>query len=149
MTYTVSSGALNSTPSIRVCTRRNIHLLTPILIVQHPLSTYSTIYSILLVQFTSLAVLFHNLCLGPLCHLSSIPNLSSMAEIWPYFHIRLNPAQTDLGYEAGFEHTFVVQPNCLSVAQFKFRQFTPLVFHKLNLRYLTTMCCIMLLIYCL
>ena len=72
-----------------------------------------------------------------------------MAEIWPYFHIRLNPAQTDLGYEAGFEHTLVVQPNCLSVAQFKFRQFTPLVFHKLNLKYLTTMCCIMLLIYCL
>jgi len=54
-------------------TRRNIHPLTPILIINHPLSTSSTmIHSILLVQFTCKAVLFRNLSPG---------NLSSTS--WP------------------------------------------------------------------
>ena len=44
-------------------TRRNIHPLTPILFIRHP---STTIYSILLVQFTYLTVLFHNLSPGPL-----------------------------------------------------------------------------------
>ena len=49
-------------------TRRNIHPLTPILIIGHPLSTspFTTIHSILCVQFTCLTVLFDNLSAGPL-----------------------------------------------------------------------------------
>ena len=49
-------------------TRRNIHPLTPILIINHPLSTSSIykIHSILLVQFTCLTILFHNLSPGSL-----------------------------------------------------------------------------------
>jgi len=49
-------------------TRRNIHPLTPILFIRHPyqLPPSTTIYSILLVQFTCLTVLFHNLSPGPL-----------------------------------------------------------------------------------
>ena len=44
-----------------VTTRQNIHPLTPILIIRHPLSTSSSYYSIFLVQFTCLTVLYHNL----------------------------------------------------------------------------------------
>ena len=46
-------------------TKRNIHALTPILIIKHLLSPTTT-HSILLVQFTCLTVLFHNLSPGRL-----------------------------------------------------------------------------------
>jgi len=46
-----------------VCTRRNIHPLTPIVVISHPLplSPSITIHGILAVQFTCLTVFFHNL----------------------------------------------------------------------------------------
>jgi len=48
-------------------TRRNIHPLTSVLIINRPLSTSSAmIHSILFVKFICLTVLFHNLCPGPL-----------------------------------------------------------------------------------
>jgi len=43
-----------------VGTRRNIHPLTPIMVIDHPLSA-SSIHGILPVQFTCLTVFFHNL----------------------------------------------------------------------------------------
>jgi len=47
-------------------TKRNIHQLTPILTIKRPLSTSSTTtYSILLIQFTRLTVLFHHFSPGP------------------------------------------------------------------------------------
>jgi len=49
-------------------TRRNIHPLTPILIINHffQLTTSTAIHSILPVQFTSLTVFLHNIFLSPL-----------------------------------------------------------------------------------
>ena len=48
--------------------KKNIHPITPILIIRHPLSTSlsTTIHTILLGQFTCLTVFFHNLSPGPL-----------------------------------------------------------------------------------
>jgi len=58
--------------SLMAGTRRNIHPLTPILIVKHSyqLPPSTTIHSVLLVQFACLTVLFHNLCQGPLWSIS-------------------------------------------------------------------------------
>ena len=64
------SGPLSGLPRW-ANTRRNIHPLTPILIVNHPyqLSPSTTIYSILLVPFTCLAVFFSTTFLQVLCGL--------------------------------------------------------------------------------
>ena len=61
------NGPLSGNIQVGRYQKKHSHILTPILIIKHPLSTSSTkIHSILLVQFMCLAVLFHNLCPRPL-----------------------------------------------------------------------------------